>query len=311
MNLHEQQKAQMELAGTSYKRIMRGDVVLVKLSEDTEEDLQRKKHCLGKTRPCIVISGDEHNCMPFQYIYTVLPLKSLRGELPENNREDFSVIHIPGQNQDSYVCYSQIVAVSREDMRNTYVSIGGKLMDEISDNVAKYLGIKLNPVIGNSNNNKISELNNRIAELEKELNATKAELDSIKSNSRVTTSSMVAITKEEKSPVSMILEAASEPVEEKKDEEINIDDLTVSDLILPAEYNPTDRKNPLQATINKVVNWPDEDIENLLIHANQEGKNATCAMYKINGDNRYYNVMRYCIRRYVDTNGKEVINVCR
>ena len=182
-------------------------------------------------------------------------------------------------------------------------------MDEISANVAKYLGIEANPVVNSNNNNKISELNNRIAELGKELNATKAELDSIKS--KVTPSSMVAITKEEKSPVSMILEAASESVEEKKDEEINIDDLTVSDLILPAEYNPTDRKNPLQATINKVVNWPDEDIENLLIHANQEGKNATCAMYKINGDNRYYNVMRYCIRRYIDTNGKEVINVCR
>ena len=60
----------------TYRRIERGDIFYVKLSETDRQSLEGMGMLLGKIRPCLVVTTDKYNKQAGQCLYTVIPLKT-------------------------------------------------------------------------------------------------------------------------------------------------------------------------------------------------------------------------------------------
>lgn len=124
-----------------YKRIMRGDIFMVKLSGGDPESLARLTYpILGKKRPCLIISDDEYNTKPGRLVFTVLPIKTWHDD---TNVENEVVMPINMQSdRDSLICISQIRSVSLFDFGDYMSTCTPEFMEELDKEIDVFMGLR-------------------------------------------------------------------------------------------------------------------------------------------------------------------------
>lgn len=164
----------------TYRRIERGDIFYVKLSESDKQSLDGMGMLLGKIRPCLIVTTDKYNKQHGQCLYTVIPLKTYVEDITKIDDEYQSYLPIKtSKDRDSLLCLNQIRTVNKVDIKDYVCTIQNKeLLKQIDEYIKDLLIENKEEEPSTEMQEKYNQLATQYDELLADYNALKQQLSS-------------------------------------------------------------------------------------------------------------------------------------